>query len=121
MEHLEENGLKTLESMKATYLQKALRISRYILWLVYVLTRKSLLIEDLCYKLLLPSIKAANKLIIQRRKKNEIWIEHCSMEDVVNRKWTNRRHLIMHMTMHGFDHKIYQTEGFHSPNKNCQS
>jgi hypothetical protein len=67
MEHLGENCLKTSESIKATYLKMALRVSRYTsLWLVHALTRKSLLMQDLWYKLLLPSINTANKLIIQR-------------------------------------------------------
>jgi hypothetical protein len=101
-EHLGGNSLKTLECMKAIYLKKALRVSRCTLsWLVYILARESLPIEDLQYKLLLPSINAANRLIIQRRKKKrKIWFEFCS-KAVINREWTKPNYDPRHLVTHG--------------------
>jgi hypothetical protein len=92
--------------------------------LIYVLTRESLLIEDLRYKLLLLSTNAANKLIIQRRKENEIWFKFYSTEAVINREWTklnyDLRHVVTLMAVQGFHHKIFQMKGYHSPNENCR-
>jgi hypothetical protein len=66
-EHLEENSLKMLESVKATYLKKALRVSRFTpLRLVSVLARECLLIEDLRCR---PHTDAMNKIVTQRQKK----------------------------------------------------
>jgi hypothetical protein len=67
-EYLGVNNLKTLESVKATYLKKALRVSRCTpSRLVYVLARECLLVEDLRLKLLLPYTDEVNKVITERR------------------------------------------------------
>jgi hypothetical protein len=111
--------------VKPAYLKKALRVSWYTSsWLVCPHKRKSA-DKDLQYKLLQPSSNTANKLIIQRQmKENELWFWFYSTEAVINRERTkfnyNLRHFVTRMAVHGFNHKICQTKGYHSPNKNCQ-
>jgi hypothetical protein len=60
--HLGENYLQTFESVRATYLMKVLRVSRFALALVYVLARENLL--------LLSYTNAVNNLLIEGRKKD---------------------------------------------------
>jgi hypothetical protein len=73
-----------------------------------------------------PMIQAASAIHQRRRhrrkKENKIWFELYSMEAVINRDWIkpnyDLRYLFMHLAVHGFHHNIYQTEGYHSPNRN---
>jgi hypothetical protein len=82
--------------------------------IVYVLTRESLLIEDLQCRLLLPHTNAVNKLVIQRQEK-EMWYEFYATEAMMSRNWTKPnyelRHVVTQLLVYGFHHKVCQLKG----------
>jgi hypothetical protein len=73
-DHLTANDLTILENVKATYLKRALRLSRFTAFrLVYTMAREPFLIEKLRNGLLLTSIESFETLLNTSRKSGRIY------------------------------------------------
>ena len=124
-EHLMKRNLEDIERVKATFLKRALCLSKTTPFrLVYVLARQSFYIEDLRHQLLLPSTEAYNLLIREREEKaREIWPDFYATDAMLYRDWTRAgydlRHIVTRMAVHGFHHLLCKTETYHQPTDQC--
>ena len=124
-EKLSYSDLLRMENVKARFLKAALGVSKYTRSrLVYELAGEPFLIEDLRWKLNLPSTDSWKKLLEDREKKRkEIWPDFYSSEAMLNRSWTGTnqelRHFVNSMAVHGYHHKICRTKTYHDPDSIC--
>ena len=124
-EKLSSRDLLCMEKVKARFLKTALGVSKYTRSrLVYELAGEPFLIEDLRWKLDLPSTDSWRKLLEDREKKRkEIWPEFYTTEAMVNRAWTGTnqelRHFVNSMAVHGYHHKVCTAKHYHDPGPNC--
>ena len=124
-EHLTKRNLEDIERVKATFLKRALCLSKTTpSRLVYALARQSFYIEDLHHQLLLQSTEAYNLLIREREEKaREIWPDFYATDVMLYRNWTRAgydlRHIMTRMAVHGFHHLLCKTEKYHQPTDKC--
>ena len=119
--HLKKKDLEIWESVKATFLKKALRVSKFTQTrLIYVLTGELTLIEELRLKLLLPSTEGYIQMIEARKEKEKaIWEDFYCTGAMMDKNWMGPnqelRHVITRLAVHGFHHKVCKNERFHTP------
>ncbi|KAJ4451621.1 hypothetical protein ANN_03090 [Periplaneta americana] len=115
-EHLTKNNLSDIERVKATFLKKALCLSKYTpSRLTYVLSKESFYIEDLRYQLLLTSTKAYDDLLQElKAKRAEICMEFYVTDAMMNTEWKKAnyelRHVMTRFAVHGFHFKLCSVE-----------
>jgi hypothetical protein len=121
--HLKKKQLERLEKLKATFLKKALCLSKYTpSRLVYELTREVPYVQELRLESLLPSTPAYVELLQELQvKKAKIWEEFYTTDAMINRGWTQGgyelRHIMTRLSVHGFHHRLCQA--FHEPGPEC--
>lgn len=124
-DHLTERNMEDIEKVKASFLKKALCVSRNTLSrLVYAIAKETFFLEDLRYDLQLPSTTAWNSVIQRRREKMaEIEEDFYASDAFLNRDWTGTnyelRHVVTRLSIHGFHHKICSLKLFHSATSEC--
>lgn len=124
--HLTVENLTTLERVKATYIKKAIGVSKTTRSrLVYLLARESFLIEDLRTNLMLPNTSASARLLkTLQEKRDDIPPEFYGTGAMIDRTWTKEnfelRHVITRMGVHGFHHLICKNTTYHEPNATCE-
>lgn len=124
-EHLKKNNLADIERVKATFLKKALCLSKYTSSrLTYVLSKESFYIEDLRYQLLLTSTKAYENLLQElKAKRADICMEFYATDAMMNTEWKKAnyelRHVMTRFAVHGFHFKLCSVEKYHQPNGHC--
>lgn len=124
-EHLTMANLETLEGVKATYLKKAMGVSKYTRSrFVYLLARETFLTEDLRTNMMLPKTNASERLLSTLREKREATpIEFYATGAMIDREWTKEnfelRHVITRLAVHGFHHLICKTRTYHDPSDSC--
>ena len=122
---LKKKDFKVLENVKATYLKKVLGVSKFTpSRLVYVLTRETLLIEDIRFQYLLQSTGEYEALREERNEKEkEIWDDFYCTSAMLDRNWMGPnqelRHVVTRTAVHGFHHKICNNDRFHDPSDKC--
>ena len=123
--HLKMKHLEQLEKLKATFLKKALCVSKYTpSRLVYELTGELFFIEELRFQLLLPTTSAYEQLMEKlQSKKRDIWDDFYSTDAMIYDDWKrggyDLRHVVTRFAVHGFHHKLCKTKGFHHPDPEC--
>lgn len=125
-EHLHEKNLATMERVKATYIKRAIGVSKYTRSrLAYLLARETFLIEDIRILFSLPSTQAIEKQLKElEKKREEIPQEFYGTGAMIDRTWTatsfDIRHVVTRLAVHGFHHKICNNSVFHEPNERCK-
>lgn len=125
-EKLTRANLETLEKVKATYIKKAIGVSKNTRSrLVYLLARETFLIEDLRTNMILPRTNASEQLLTTLREKREATPEEFyGTGAMIDRQWTKEncelRHVITRLAVHGFHHRICKTTAYHEPNDLCE-
>ena len=124
-EKLSMANLKTIEKVKATYLKKAIGVSKNTRSrLVYLLARETFLIEDLRMTMTLPRTNASEQLLtILREKREATPVEFYGTGAMIDREWTKEnfelRHVLTRLAVHGFHHRICKTTAYHEPEDSC--
>lgn len=125
-ENLKRKNLEDIEKVKANFLKKTLSVSKYTpSRLTYVLANEQFFIEELRHDLLLPYTEAYEELLLElNKKKQEIWPDFFSTDAMIYREWTQARYDLRHtmtrFAVHGFHHRICQTEKYHEPDEKCK-
>ena len=125
-QHLTKSNLMDIEKVKATFLKRALCLSKFTpSRLVYELSRETMLLEDLRLQLLLPSTPAYETVVLEhQRKKSEIWENFYTTDAMTKHDWKeanyDMRHLVTRLAVHGFHFKMCRTEHFHEPTADCK-
>ncbi|KAJ4425952.1 hypothetical protein ANN_27578 [Periplaneta americana] len=111
-EYLKKKDLRAWENVKATYLKRALGVSKFTSSrLVYILTRESFLIDDLRITLLLPSTDAYEKLLAENLRKNsEVKEEFYGTSAMTDRSWTGTNQRMRHVVARLHDVSITRKE-----------
>lgn len=123
--YLSKKLLADLEKVKATFLKKALCVSKFTpSRLVYILAREQFFIEELRLKMLLPTTSSYREMVSElMTKREDIWGEFFTTDAMIAREWTrgnyDLRHVVTRLAVHGFHHRICNVERFHQPDKNC--
>jgi hypothetical protein len=123
--HLKKRQLERLEKLKATFLKRAVCLSKYTpSRLVYELTREVPCVEELRLESLLPATPAYVELLQELQvKKAKIWEEFYTTDSMINREWTQGgyelRHVMTRLSVHGFHHRLCQAKSFHEPGPEC--
>ncbi|KAJ4437583.1 hypothetical protein ANN_17728 [Periplaneta americana] len=123
-EHLRKNNLADIERVKATFLKKALCLSKYTpSRLTYILSKEFFNIEDLRYQLLLTSTKAYEDLLQElKAKRADICTEFYATDAMMNTEWKKANYELRHVmrfAVHGFHFKLCSVEKYHQPNDHC--
>ena len=124
--HLNERNLATLESVKSTYIKRAIGVAKNTRSrLVYLLARETFLIEDLRTIFPQPNTTASENLLkslIKRRE--EVPTDFYGTGAMIDRNWTTAnfemRHLLTRLAVHGFHHVICNNPSFHEPSDSCK-
>ncbi|PSN46113.1 hypothetical protein C0J52_17254 [Blattella germanica] len=97
-EKLSMANLKTIEKVKATYLKKAIGVSKNTRSrLVYLLARETFLIEDLRMTMTLPRTNASEQLLTILREKREATPEEFyGTGAMIDREWTKENFELRH-------------------------
>ena len=117
--------LQDIERLKATYLKRAMGVSKYTSSrLVYILARETFLLEDIRLSHLLPETPAVKEVLQERRRKEEdVWSKFYTTDAVLYRDWTQAnyelRHIVTRFVVHGFHHKLCTNKHFHKPSPQC--
>lgn len=125
-EHLKISDLRIWESVKASFLKRILAVSRFTSSrLVYVLTREQFFLEELRMRYLLPSTKAYEQLLQERRQKRDaIPEEFYGTPAMIDRSWSGPnkelRHQITRYAVHGFHHKVCVNDSYHEIEDACR-
>ena len=123
--HLTENNLNTLEKVKATYLKRALGVSKTTRSrLVYLLAREPFLLEDIKLRYMLQHTKAlGNQMKIMEEKRADVWPEFYGTGAMTDRTWTTSnfelRHVVTRLSIHGFHHLLCTNKTHHDPTPAC--
>ena len=111
--------------MKATFLKHALCVSKTTpSHLVFVSTKESFYIEDLCHQLLLPLTETYNFLIREQEDKaREIWPDFYATDAMLytldESRVRSEANSDSRMAIHGYHHLLCKTEIFHHPMDMC--
>ncbi|PSN47588.1 hypothetical protein C0J52_04568 [Blattella germanica] len=124
-QHLKKQELEMWEKVKATFLKRALGVSRYTpSQLVYLLAREPFLIEDIRLRQCLPSTDAYQELLRERtEKRHQVGEEFYGTGAMIDRNWSlpNQplRHVVNRLAVHGYHHKVCETTSYHKVNDKC--
>ena len=116
---LKKRDLQTWESVKATFLKRALKVSKFTpSRLVYILAKETLLIEHLRFTYIHRRLCCST-----RGKEKEIWSGFYCTGTMIDRHWTGHnqelRHVVTPLAVHGFHHKVCSNNCFHVSNVYC--
>ncbi|PSN30821.1 hypothetical protein C0J52_17327 [Blattella germanica] len=123
-QHLKKRELEMWEKVKATFLKRALRVSRYTpSRLVYLLAREPFLIEDIRLRQCLPSTDAYQELLRERtEKRHQVGEEFYGTGAIIDRNWSLPNQLLLHvvtqLAVQGYHHKECETS-YHKVNDKC--
>ena len=118
--------LKIIESVKSRFLKRVLGVSKLTpSRLTYELAQEPFFIEELRWRLQLPSTKAEAEFIRSRwKKRDEITQEFYATDAMLDRSWmqpnSNMRSALTRLAVHGFHHKLCKRQGFHEPTEQCK-
>lgn len=124
-ERLTTTDLTTIEKVKARFLKRAMGVARTSpSRLIYELARETFYIEDLRFRLHLPSTRQMEKVLEQKRlKQQDIPLDFYATEAMTDRRWTQEnqdlRNVVTRLAVHGFHHKICKNIKYHEPSKEC--
>ena len=98
-EKLTMANLETLEKVKATYIKKAIGVSKNTRSrLVYLLARETFLIEDLRTNMTLPRTNASEQLLTTLKEKREATpAEFYGTGAMIDREWTKENFELRHV------------------------
>ena len=117
--------LQDMERLKATYLKRAMGVSKYTpSWLIYIVARETFLLADIRLSHLLPETSAVKEVLQDRRRKEEdVWSELYTTDAVLYRDWMQAnyelRHIATRFVVHGFHHELCTNKLFHKQNLQC--
>ena len=124
-EHLTERQLKSIESLKARFLKRAMALSKYTLSrLTYMMAWETFLLEDLMFKHLLQRTAPVTAVLQDRRgKQEEIWDDFFVTEAMTTDSWKTAnyelRHMVTRLAVHGFHDKVCRNKKYHTPMVTC--
>ena len=115
-------NLETLEKVKATYIKKAIGVSKNTRSrLVYLLARETFLIEDLRTNMILPRANASEQLLTILSEKREATPEEFyGTGAMIDRQWTKENCELRHVITRLAVHCICKTTAYHEPNDLCE-
>lgn len=123
--HLTKGNLADMERVKASYMKRVMCLSKHApSRLTYILAREPYLIEELRYRLLLPSTDAYERLHQElNAKREEIWPDFFCTDAMIFTEWMrpnyDLRHLMTRFAVHGFHHKVCVIDKYHHPDEHC--
>ena len=124
-EHLNKDNLQDIERIKASFLKKALGLSKFTpSRITYLLSKEPFYLEELRLQRLLTAT-GPYKTVMQEMeaKRTEIWQDLYSTDAMMNEEWKKAeyelRHVVTRFAAHGFHHKFCCTDKFHQPSDDC--
>lgn len=125
-QHLTYTNIKTLDKIKATYLKKALCVSKFTQnRLVYLLVDSECFIADLIKTRGLTSTPASDRFLTEREEKAaDVEPDFFRTPAMTSDQWKTTnfelRHLFTRTAVHGFHHRICRLRGRHDISQQCQ-
>jgi hypothetical protein len=117
--YLKISDLQTLETIKTTYLKRALSLSKYTKnRFIYKMVNTGLFVTELKIKYNLPNTLHYDEFLIQcQTKADNIDPEFYNTPALLNPIWkksnNKQRHLFTRFAVHGFHHTICQIQNYH--------
>jgi hypothetical protein len=122
---LKLSDFEKLESVKATYLKRAMSVSKFSQSrLVYLLANCSFFVCDLQAKFKLPITVEYQKFIMSRNEKfGDIDTEFLATHAMTTDKWKlpyqKDRHVFTRFAVHGFHHLVCKNPSYHFKDEKC--
>ena len=117
--------VNALEKVKATFLKRALGVSKTTRSrIVYLLAREHFLLEDIKLRCMLQHTKAlGNQMKTMEKKRADVWPELYGTGAISDRTWTisnfELRHVVTRLSFHDFHQLICTNKTYHVPTPAC--